>query len=93
MRASGVMTNDNEPPEVRRVPMPAETLVMDAGTNRQLLWIDGFMPLPVGTRIELMEPRSDAEVTGTRLWGANSGKSTLVLDVMLVEPGDLTDRP
>jgi hypothetical protein len=50
---------------------------MDAGTNRQLLWIDRFMPLPVGTRIELMEPRSNAEVTGTRLWGADSGKSTL----------------
>ena len=55
--------------------MPAETLVMDAGNDRQLLWIDGFMPLPVGTRIELMEPRSDAEVTGARLWGADWGKS------------------
>ena len=27
---------------------------MDAGASRQLLWVDGFMPLPIGTRIELM---------------------------------------
>ncbi len=73
--------------------MPAETLVMDAGTQRQLLWIGGCLPLPVGTRIELAESRADAEVTRVRLWGADSRKPTLVLEVMLIEPGELTDRP
>jgi hypothetical protein len=46
--------------------MPEETLLMEAGAQRQLLWIDGYMPLPVGTRIELSDPRSDAEVAGVR---------------------------
>jgi hypothetical protein len=87
------MTNHDEPSDTRRVPIPAETLLMEAVPQRQLLFIDGYMPLPVGTSIELMDPRSDAEVTGVRLWGADSGRSTLVLDVMLIAPGDLTDRP
>jgi hypothetical protein len=30
--------------------MPDETLVMDAGTQRQLLWISGYLPLPLGAR-------------------------------------------
>lgn len=42
------MISYTEPPETRHVPVPAETLVMDPGTNRQLLFVDGFMPLPIG---------------------------------------------
>ncbi len=87
------MNNKDEMPEPPRVAMPAETLVMDAGTHRQLLWIDGCLLLPVGARLELAEPRADAEMTRVRLWGADSGKSTLVIDVMLIEPGEFTDRP
>ena len=47
---------------------------------------------PHRARIELKDPRSNAEVTGIRLWGADSDRSTLALDVMLIEPCDLTDR-
>ena len=89
------MTHNEEPPEVRRVAMPAETLVMENGTQRQLLWIDGYLPLPPGSRLELNElgeSKEDAEVVRQRLWGADSGKSTLVLDVILIAPGEFTDR-
>jgi len=49
------VTDDAEAaePRVPTVPLPAETLVMDMETGRQLLRVDGFMPLPAGTRIEL----------------------------------------
>jgi hypothetical protein len=82
------------------MPMPRVTLIMEAESQRQLLWIDGYMPLPVGARIQLgkfgdPEPPSDAIVTGVRLWGAASpgNSATLVLDVMRVEPGAMTDMP
>jgi len=93
-------SNDAEPSGTPHIPMPAQTLVMDAGRGRQLLWIDGCMPLPVGARIQLgkhgdPEPPSDAVVTGIRLWGAAPpGESaTLVLDVMLIAPGASIDQP
>jgi hypothetical protein len=72
---------------------------MVAGTQRQLLWIPGYLPLTLGARIELSEPKMDAEVVRVRLRVADSKKftslrkSNLVLDVMLIEPGEFTDRP
>jgi hypothetical protein len=90
------MTEQDGPPEVRRVAMPAETLVMEDETQRQLLWVDGYMPLPPGSRLELNDfdgSKADAEVVRLRLWGADSGKPTLVLDVILMSPGEFTGRP
>jgi hypothetical protein len=76
------------------------TLIMEAGSERQLLSVDGYMRLPVGARVQLgkhgdPEPPSDAIVTGIRLWGATppGNTATLVLDVMRVEPGAMTDMP
>jgi hypothetical protein len=67
---------------------------MDAGSGTQLLWIDGLVTLPAAARIQLMEPRSDAVVTAVRLWSAADRKaSTLVLEVMLVAPGESADLP
>jgi len=68
------MSEDEREPEVPRIAMPNVTLIMEAGSQRQLLWIDGYMPLPVGARVQLgkfadREPPSDAIVTGIRLWG------------------------
>ncbi len=72
-------------PQVPTVPLPAKTLVMDMETGRQLLRVDGFMPLPAGARIELgsmMDPSAtDAIVMKTYVWGASSPKPLLMLDV------------
>ena len=48
------MTDDAEAaePQMPTVPLPAETLVMDMETGRQLLRVDGFMLLPAGARID-----------------------------------------
>ena len=80
------------------MPVPTQTLVMDAGSGRQLLRIDGLVTLPVGSRIQLgtitNPPVSDGIVTGVRLWGAAPpGRPLLVLDVMLAGPGEMTDSP
>jgi hypothetical protein len=44
------MTEDLDPPHVLA---PHETLVIDDETQRQLLRFPGYLPLPVGARIEL----------------------------------------
>ena len=82
-------------PEVRTVPVPVETIVMELGTQRRLLVFKGLMPLPVGTRIQLGTftdpPIQDAVVQGIRVWDAGSGRPALVLDVKLVgTDGSLT---
>lgn len=51
------------------------TLVMDTATQRQVMWIDGVLPLAVGTEIELAEIDDGllhclAIVTGVRLLAA-----------------------
>ena len=77
--------------------MPAETLVMDTETNRQLLWVSGFMPLPPGARIELGSlmdpPATDAIVMKTRIANADGARPLLVLEVMLRPPGEDLDLP
>jgi hypothetical protein len=87
------MPDDDGPAPVPRIPMPAQTLIMDAGNRRQLLWIDGYMPLPIGARVQLGgggDPPSDGEVTGMYVWGAAppGNITTLVLEVVLVAPGE-----
>lgn len=92
------------PPSIPHVPVPNRTLVMEAESQRQLLWFDGLLNLAVGARIEFtnveghlveLEPErfpaglvADGIVVGVRVWAAQSGSSILVLDVQLASPGD-----
>jgi hypothetical protein len=82
---------------VPTVPLPHETLVMDTETGRQLLRVDGFMPLPAGARIELGSitdpPATDTAVMKTHVWGTSSLRPLLVPDVMLRPPGEDADLP
>jgi len=91
------MDDDEEPRRPPRAGLPSLTKILDAGTGRELLEIDGMLPLPVGARIELGSamdpPAQDAIVTRVRLWGAASRSSTLVLEVMLRPPGEDADLP
>ena len=81
------MMDINVEPEVLRASVPAETLVMDVKSKRQLLLVNGFMPLPPGARIELGSG-ADGIVVQTRIWAASGPKPLLVLDVTLVKPGE-----
>ena len=67
--------------------MPERTLLTDDGGMGQLLWIDGVLPLPVGTRIVLGRPWKDAVVSGVRLVLTEPNTLDLVLDVRFVEDG------
>ena len=91
------MTDNDAEALPPRVPVPAETLVMDMETGRQLLRFDGLVPLPAGARIELGSltdrPATDAIVMKTRVWGASGPKPLLVLDVILRPPGEDADLP
>jgi hypothetical protein len=87
-----------EPPHVR---MPVETLIQEQGTGDRLLWIEGLLPLPIGSRINLdhlpgdrrvpLDPerfptgRTDAVVANVSLWGPQSAIGCLVLEVELTE--------
>jgi len=86
------MMDINVEPEVLRASVPAETLVMDVKSKRQLLLVNGFMPLPPGARIELGSGAdgnaADGIVVQTRIWAASGPKPLLVLDVTLVKPGE-----
>jgi hypothetical protein len=91
------MTDIDVEPEVLRVPVPAETLVIDIKSHRQLLRFDGLVPLPPGARLELGSAAernaADGIVVKTRVFGASSPKPVLILDVTLVEPGEDADLP
>lgn len=98
------MADEYPTPEVPRVPLPSGTLLMTRNPQQQLLWIDGLLPLPVGTRIQLdnipgypqveLDPnrfpggRADAIVVGMSLWGTQSPLRTLLLYVELELPGE-----
>jgi hypothetical protein len=93
-----------EPPHIR---MPVETLVQERGTGDQLLWIEGVLPLPIGSRISLdnlpshrqvpFDPErfptgtTDAVVVNVSLWGPQSPIGCLVLEVKLTEPAGTDD--
>jgi hypothetical protein len=87
------MSDDDSPALVPGIPMPARTLIREAGSGRHLLRIEGYMPLPMGARVQLGgggDPPSDGEVTGMYVWGAAppGNITTLVLEVVLVAPGE-----
>lgn len=81
------MTGNEAPRDAPRTQMPPWTLVVDEAGG-ELLWVEGVLPLPRGSRIELGDPRADGIVTGVRLSGAWAGGSPLlVLTVRITEPG------
>lgn len=65
------MYEDRHAPEQHVEP---QTLVFDLAEQRQVLWLEGQLPLPVGTLIELFDPdldiHSSARVTRVRLLSA-----------------------
>ena len=82
-------SGDDEGFQVPHVSAPTRTLVREVGEyHQQLLWIDGSLPLPIGSVINLddiagglaipldeerfPDGHADAEVIGVRLWGAAS---------------------
>ncbi len=80
------------------LPLPMQTLVQEAA-GRQLMWLDGLLPLPLGSRIELdnieggpqvpLDPerfptgQADAVVVGVRLSATQSAGRCLILEVDL----------
>jgi hypothetical protein len=95
----------DEPIDPPHVPLPTVTLVQEQDTQDQLIWFDGLLPLPIGSRINLdnigespqvpLDPerfpsgRADAIVVNLRLWGTQSEHRCLVLEVELTEAGDV----
>ena len=64
----------------------SKTLVFDVENNAQVMWLDGVIPLPVGTEIQLhsdTQPHvGTATVTGLRLMPGNDRVDTMLsLDV------------
>ena len=49
-------------PEIPHFSLPELTLVIEAESQRQLMWFDGLLNLPVGARIELTNIEGDPEV-------------------------------
>lgn len=70
-----------------RYALVRETLVYDVKNSRQLMWIDGVLPLPVGAEIELVNPNVSATVVRVRLLAAPtpSDPVRLCLDVEVPE--------
>ena len=89
--------------------MPVETLVQEQKSGDQLLWIEGLLPLPIGSRINpgnvpghtplpTNPARTsldgvDAIVVSVNLWGIQSAVGCLVLEVELTEPHGPGDAP
>lgn len=61
------------------LPPPTETLVVGQD-GEVLLVLDGFVVLPIGSRVELSDDGS-AAVVGIRLSGISDGSPRLILDV------------
>lgn len=65
----------------------AQTLVYDKGNEAQVMWLDGALPLPTGSVIELYKEggkpmHGNATVTGVRLLAATGASAAQVcLDV------------
>lgn len=65
-----------------QVGLDPRTLVFDRERQRQVMWIEGVVPLPVGAVIELASPNVNAEVVGVRLIaGTATIPATVCLDV------------
>jgi hypothetical protein len=59
-----------------------ETFVHDRARNRQIMRIEGVVPLPIGAEIELYDPDVKATVIGVRLLAGSAHVPVVVcLDV------------
>jgi hypothetical protein len=69
-------------PEIPVVGLEPRTLVFDRARQREVMWIQGLVPLPVGTEVELLDPNVSARVISIRLLGSvpNITPSVLCLD-------------
>ena len=64
-----------------------ETFVYDRARNRQIMRIQGVVPLPIGAEIELVTPNVCATVVGVRLLaGSEHVPVTVSLDVGFLRP-------
>jgi hypothetical protein len=84
------------------IPLPTETIVMDEN-HTQLFKFEGPLCLPIGARIHIdngvggdnvplddekfPSGHADAIVTGLRIWGTQSPRRVLILDVEVKDPG------
>jgi hypothetical protein len=63
-----------------------ETFVHDRARNRQIMRIQGVVPLPIGAEIELVTPKVNATVVGVRLLaGSDHVPVAVCLDVEVPE--------
>ena len=63
-----------------------ETFVHDRARNRQIMGIQGVVPLPIGAEIELYDPNVRATVVGVRLLAGSAHVPVVVcLDVEVPE--------
>ena len=63
-----------------------ETFVHDRARNRQIMRIQGVVPLPIGAEIELYNPNVKATVVGVRLLAGSAHVPVVVcLDVEVPE--------
>jgi hypothetical protein len=63
-----------------------ETFVHDRARNRQIMRIQGVVPLPIGAEIELVNPNVHATVVGVRLLaGSGHVPVAVCLDVDVPE--------
>src|SRR5215212_1699394 len=63
-----------------------ETFVHDRARNRQIMRIQGVVPLPIGAEIELYDPNVRATVVGVRLLAGSAHVPVVVcLDVEVPE--------
>ena len=63
-----------------------ETFVHDRARNRQIMRIQGVVPLPIGAEIELYDPNVTATVVGVRLLAGSTHVPVVVcLDVEVPE--------
>ncbi len=85
----------DKPHKPLHIRMPLETLIQEQSTGIQLLWIEGVLPLPIGSRINLdgmqvpLDPErfpkgtADAVVVSVSMWGTPNTGARLVLEVTL----------
>ncbi len=54
-------------------------MVFDRARQEQVMWIEGLVPVPVGTEVELLNPNVNARVANVRIL-AGKVNVTLCLD-------------
>lgn len=66
--------------------LEGRTLFMDKKRGQQIMWVDGYLSLPVGAIVELAEPVADTTVVGVRLLAGSDQKGvTLCVELDVPE--------